>query len=304
MFFFPLLISKHVVCLLLDLNDSVVFGQWFRHDCKTSEWAHPNMWRTILLLTSGRQQSETTADLPWRRRRRSGGEGGGGRVRTNRDRAEKRKEECKKKKKVLNKSHKLSCVLGVTAAKSPDAAVWFPTPGCFHHSHTTLLEESTLAARLALNGFTGVCYRSGRALLFPLDPCSWEEPSVRGSWCKMSLWEKKINNNRRRRSHGRQKDFQRCGSGFGIPLHFHRFHHMRKHWSKSDFRYLPPPHQSVQNSFPAASYLLLKVFRGCRSQFYSLNSFLVSVLLGSSCLRRLMLNQYSATLHAFALFVR
>lgn len=92
-------------------------------------------------------------------------------MRTNRDRAEKRKEECKKKK-VLNKSHKLSCVLGVTAAKSPDAAVWFPTPGCLHHTHTTLLEESTLAARLALNGFIGVCYRSGRALLFPLDPCS------------------------------------------------------------------------------------------------------------------------------------
>lgn len=67
-----------------------------------------------------------------------------------------------------------------------------------------------------------------------------------------------------------------------------------------------PP--SVQNSFPAASYLLLKVFRGCRSQeFYSLNPFLISlasVLLSSSCLRRLMMNQYSPTLHVFALFIQ
>lgn len=35
--------------------------------------------------------------------------------------------------------------------------------------------------------------------------------------------------------HGRQKDSQRCCSGFGISLHFYCVHHMWERWGKSTF---------------------------------------------------------------------
>lgn len=93
--------------------------------------------------------------------------------RTNRDRLESTREKgrvCKKKKKkeVLNKSHKLSCVLGVTEGQSlGGAAVGSPShrSGFKKWNHT---EDITLLARPGFNGFIKVCNRSGWPL-FPLD---------------------------------------------------------------------------------------------------------------------------------------
>lgn len=36
-----------------------------------------------------------------------------------------------------------------------------------------------------------------------------------------------------RRQHGRQEDLQRRDFRFGVSVHFHRFHHLWKRWSKS-----------------------------------------------------------------------
>lgn len=67
-----------------------------------------------------------------------------------------------------------------------------------------------------------------------------------------------------------------------------------------------PPISSKQISCGVLSPLE-SVSRLQKSQFCALNSFLnshASILLSSSCLRRLMMNQYSPTFHAFVLFIQ